>query len=184
MTATAKVKAPSYRSESINTGIPLPLERFYYWEKNEPQRMCFSQPYGNGRIVDFTWQEAGRQIRAMATYLTALGVRAGDNVALISKNCAHWIMADLAIWMAGGVSVPLYPTLTADSVQQILEHSEAKFLFVGKLDDWPTMQAGVSSEVKCISFPLSPKNNFPTWDEIVKTTVPMAESPARSRAGG
>ena len=53
-------------------------------------------------MQDITWQEAGQQIRAMAAYLRQIGVKPGDNVALISKNCAHWIMADLAIWMAGG----------------------------------------------------------------------------------
>jgi long-chain acyl-CoA synthetase len=41
-------------------------------------------------------------------------------VAILSKNCAWWMMTDLAIWMAGYVSVPLYPTLAADTVRQIL----------------------------------------------------------------
>ncbi|MBA54694.1 MAG: AMP-binding acetyl-CoA synthetase [Pseudomonadales bacterium] len=164
----------------MNTGIPLPLERFYHWEKHSPTKICFTQPMGNGTIQDITWQEAGKQVRSMASYLQKIGVKPGDNVALISKNCAHWIMADLAIWMAGAVSVPLYPTLTAESVRQIMEHSESKFLFVGKLDDWPAMAAGVPEGVACISFPLSPDNEFPTWDEIVESTEPMKESPSRN----
>lgn len=178
MSATAKVQ-PS-REVKINTGIPLPLERFYHWEKHSPSKICFTQPMGNGAIQDITWQEAGQQIRSMAAYLQKIGVKPGDNIALISKNCAHWIMADLAIWMAGAVSVPLYPTLTADSVRQIMEHSESKYLFVGKLDDWPAMAAGVPDAVSCISFPLSPDNEYPTWDEIVASTEPMKESPSRS----
>ena len=44
-----------------------------------------------------------------------LGFAPGDRVALVSKNTAHWLMGDLAIWMAGYVSVPLYPTLAADT---------------------------------------------------------------------
>ncbi|WP_199767991.1 AMP-binding protein [Ketobacter alkanivorans] len=178
MSATAKVKPA--RDVKINTGIPLPLERFYHWEKHTPTKICYTQPLGDGVISDITWQEAGQQIRSMAAYLKKIGVQPGDNVALISKNCAHWIMADLAIWMAGGVSVPLYPTLTADSVRQIMEHSESKYLFVGKLDDWPDMAAGVPEHVSCISFPLSPDNEFPTWDEIVASTEPMQESPSRN----
>ena len=55
--------------------------------------------------------------------------------------------------MAGHVSVPLYPNLQAGTIQQILEHSEAKLLFVGKLDDWKTMKAGVPQDVICIAFP-------------------------------
>ncbi|MCK5791876.1 MAG: AMP-binding protein [Ketobacter sp.] len=164
----------------INTGIPLPLERFYHWEKHTPTKICFTQPMGDGVVVDITWHEAGQQVRAMASYLQKIGVKPGDNVALVSKNCAHWVMADLAIWMAGAVSVPLYPTLTADSVRQILEHSESKYLFVGKLDDWPAMAAGVPDDVSCISFPLSPDNAFPTWNEIVESSEPMQASPSRS----
>jgi long-chain acyl-CoA synthetase len=180
MSVTAAAKAP--RQETLNTGIPLPLERFYHWEKNEPSKICFTQPLGGDAVVELTWQDAGQQVRAMATYLRKIGVTPGDNVALISKNCAHWIMADLAIWMAGGVSVPLYPTLTADSIRQIMEHSESKYLFVGKLDDWPSMSSGVPTDVSCISFPLSPENDFPTWDEIIATTEPMQDSPSRSHA--
>ncbi|HCB41277.1 MAG TPA: AMP-binding acetyl-CoA synthetase [Gammaproteobacteria bacterium] len=164
----------------MNTGIPLPLERFYHWEKHTPTKICFTQPMGDGVVVDITWHEAGQQVRAMASYLQKIGVKPGDNVALVSKNCAHWVMADLAIWMAGAVSVPLYPTLTADSVRQILEHSESKYLFVGKLDDWPAMAAGVPDDVSCISFPLSPDNAFPTWNEIVESSEPMQASPSRS----
>ena len=180
MSATAKVQPT--RAAKINTGIPLPLERFYHWEKHSPAKICFTQPMGNDEILDISWQQAGQQIRSMATYLQKIGVKPGDNVALISKNCAHWIMADLAIWMAGAVSVPLYPTLTADSVRQIMEHSESKYLFVGKLDDWSSMAAGVPDDVACISFPLSPPNEFPTWDKIVSENAPMKDSPSRSHA--
>lgn len=63
-----------------------------------------------------------------------------------------------------------------------MDHSESRFLFVGKLDDWPAMSPGVPEGVACISFPLSPDNEFPTWDEIVESTEPMKESPSRSHA--
>ena len=60
-------------------------------------------------------------------------------MAILSKNCAWWLMSDLAIWMAGYVSVPLYPTLAHDTVNQILTHSEARACFIGKLDGWEGM---------------------------------------------
>ena len=178
MNATAS--ANPKETEEVNTGTPLPLERFYHWEKSTPTKICFTQPLGGGKVAEMSWAEVAQQVRAVATYLKSIGVKPGDNVALVSKNCAHWIMADLAIWMAGAVSVPLYPTLTADSVRQIMEHSESKYLFVGKLDDWPSMEAGVPEGVQCISFPLSPKNDFPTWNDIIATNDPMTESPSRS----
>ena len=54
--------------------------------------------------------------------------------------------------MAGHVSVPLYPTLTTESINQILEHSEAKLFFVGKMDDWASQRNGLV-DVPRIDFP-------------------------------
>ena len=178
MTVSAPLK--SRPSGAANTGIPLPLERFYFWEKNHPAKICFTQPMGNGVIKDMTWAEAGRQVRSIAAYLKTLGVKPGDRIAILSKNCAWWILSDLAIWMAGGVSVPLYPTLTADSVRQILQHSESKILFVGKLDGWGSMKSGVDSNIHCISYPLSPPMDFPGWDALVAQHAPLTENPSRS----
>jgi long-chain acyl-CoA synthetase len=79
----------------------------------------------------------------MAAYLQALGIAPGDRVAILSKNTVHWMMSDYAIFMAGAVSVPLYPTLAPTTIQQILEHSGAKLLFVGKLDGWEHMKQGI-----------------------------------------
>jgi long-chain acyl-CoA synthetase len=92
-------------------------------------------------VRDYTWREVMDQSRRMAAHLQSLGIQPGDRVAMLSKNTAHWLMSDFAIWLAGGVSVPLYPTLAAGTIRQILEHSEAKLLFVGKLDGWEGHEA-------------------------------------------
>jgi long-chain acyl-CoA synthetase len=52
--------------------------------------------------------------------------------------------------------VPLYPTLAAGTIRQILEHSESKLLFVGKLDGWLGMKPGIPEGLPCISLPLAP----------------------------
>ena len=158
----------------------LPLQRMYRWEKERAHHVYMTQPMGGGVSRDYTWAQTLAEARSMAAYLKSFGWPPGSCIAILSKNCAHWIMSDFAIWMAGYVSVPLYPTLTAASVRQILEHSEAKALFVGKLDEWPQMQPGVPAGLPCISYPLSPKNDFPTWDTIVASTPPLAESPVRA----
>ena len=162
----------------------LALQRLYHWEKTTPDRVVFTQPYdgaakGTGQVRTWTWKQALDETRRMATHLQSLGLPPGAKIALISKNCAHWLMTDWAIWMAGFVSVPLYPTLAAGTIRQILEHSEAKLLFVGKLDGWNGMKAGVPAGLACISYPLSPKNDFPTWEDIVAKTAPLAGNPVR-----
>ena len=162
----------------------LALQRLYHWEKTTPERMVFTQPYdgaakGAGQVRTWTWKQALDETRRMAAHLQTLGLPPGAKIALISKNCAHWLMTDWAIWMAGYVSVPLYPTLAAGTIRQILEHSQATLLFVGKLDGGDGMKAGVPAGLPCISYPLSPKNDFPTWDDIVAKTAPLAGNPVR-----
>ena len=112
----------------------LALQRLYHWEQTAPDKVILTQPTGGGAVREYTWRQVMDESRRMATHLKGLGHAPGSRIAIFSKNCAWWFLADLAIWMAGHVSVPLYPTLAADTIRQILDHSEAKLLFVGKLD--------------------------------------------------
>jgi long-chain acyl-CoA synthetase len=92
-------------------------------------------------------------------------------------------MSDLAIWLAGYVSVPLYPTLAPETIRQILEHSESKACFVGKLDGWEHMKPGVPANMPCISYPLSPadaRQAYEGWDAICARTQPLQGNPLRA----
>lgn len=157
----------------------LPLQRVYHWERARAHEVYLTQPMEGGIVRDYTWSQAVGEARRMAAFLKAKGWEPGTRVGILSKNCAWWIMSDLAIWMAGYVSVPLYPTLTAESVRQVLEHSEAKACFIGKLDDWPQMKPGVPDSVHCIAYPASPRNEYATWDDIVANTAPIEGHPVR-----
>ena len=161
----------------------LALQRLYHWERTAPDRVAMTQPMGGGVVRDFTWREVLDQSRRMAEHLQSLGLQRGDRIAIFSKNSAHWLMSDFAILLAGGVSVPLYPTLAPATIHQILEHSESKLLFVGKLDGWEHMQPGVPPGLPCISHPLSPeeaKQSYPRWDDIIATTAPLQGEPVRA----
>ncbi len=166
-------------SQSDIPADTLALQRIYQWEKQAASTVVFTQPMGGGVVTDFTWAQTMDQVRRMATYLKSQGVQPGDRVALISKNTAWWMMCDWAIWMAGGVSVPLYPTLAAETIRQILTHSEAKLLFVGKLDGWDGMKVGIPAGLPCIATPLAPPNAFAQWNDILANHAPMADSPLR-----
>ncbi len=160
----------------------LALQRLYHWEKTAPSRVAFSQPMGAGVVQDTTWEEVANQVRRMANYLQAQGWEPGSKVAILSKNCSWWIMSDLAIWMAGYVSVPLYPTLAVHTVKQILTHSEAKACFIGKLDGWEQMKPGVPAGMPCLSYPLSPPDaikSYPGWEKICKDNPPLPGNPVR-----
>ena len=155
------------------------LQCVYQHETNFATRTWLTQPMGDGVIREISWKEALHETRRIAAYLRDRGYPPGSRIAILSKNCAWWFMADLAIWMAGHVSVPVYPTLTADSVKAILDHSEARLVFIGKLDGYDGMKDGIAKTMDRIAFPLSPPNAGKAWNDVVTSTSPMPGTPDR-----
>lgn len=156
------------------------LDYFYEWEAQQGEQPFLKQPFGP-LWTDITWSEVGEQARRMAAALQRLGLEKGDRVATFSKNCYHWIIADLAIMMGGFVSTPLYPNLTSKQLRKVLELSGAKVLFVGKLDEWEEPARGIPDEVETIAFPHYNGNARVEakyqWDELVQNSAPIAGNP-------
>ena len=155
------------------------LDYVYEHEAAQPARIYLTQPVGGGKVIDYSWAQVLEQSRRMAAHLQSLGLGRGDQIAILSKNCAHFFMAELAIWMAGGTTVAIYPTELADTVRYVLEHSEAKLLFVGKLDTWEQQAPGVPEALPRIAFPLAPPTSYDKWDDIVARHEPLPAKPAR-----
>ncbi len=159
------------------------LDYVYEHEAARADRRWLTQPTGGGAVTDYTWGEAMNQARRIATHLQSQGFAPGSRIAILSKNCAHFFMAELAIWMAGYTTVAIFPTETAETVRFVLNHSEAKLLFLGKLDTWEHQASAVDADLPCIAFPLAPpavKSAFTGWDTIVAKTQPIAGKPARA----
>ena len=156
------------------------LQHVYGHEKDLTDRTWLTQPMGNGVIREITWKDAMDDARRIATFLQDRGYPPGSRIAILSKNCAWWFMADLAIWMAGYVSVPVYPTLTADSIKAILDHSESRLVFIGKLDQFDAMKGGIPEGLDRIRFPLSPPDAGTPWTDITSSTAPMGGQPDRN----
>lgn len=145
------------------------VENFYYWEAQTPNNVFLKQPQGS-TFRDFTFAESGKQARKIASAILAMNLPPNSHIGIVSKNCAHWILADLAIAMAGHISVPFYPTLTAEQLHQVLVHANCKVLFVGKLDTWDAMKEGVPAGIKCIAFPTYYEGSpaiFENWDALL-----------------
>jgi long-chain acyl-CoA synthetase len=138
-----------------------------------------TQPMGQGKVQDFTWAQAVDQARRMATHLQSRGFEPGSRIAILSKNTAHFMMAEMAIWMAGYTTVAIFPTEGADTIKYVLEHSGASLLFIGKLDTFAQQEPGIPAGLPCIALPLSPKTAHETWDSITAKTTPLGGKPAR-----
>lgn len=151
-----------------------PLEKFLYWEKENPDRQFLRQPFA-GQWKTWTYAQAGDEARRIAACFQSLNFAPKSHIALISKNCVHWIIADLAIMMAGHISIPLYPTLTAASIEQILKHSEAKAIIIGKLDQYESQKDGIPADVVRIGMETYGVHEAKSWENLIKTEKPTTE---------
>lgn len=159
---------------------PLILDHIYRHERELANQVYLTQPVGGGRVVDYTWAQVMDQARRMAAHLRSRGFEPGARIAILSKNSAHFVIAEIAIWMAGYTTVAIFPTETAATIRFVLEHSEASLLFVGKLDIWPKQESGVPEALPRIALPLAPPVSFDQWDDIIARTPPLQGNPARA----
>ena len=150
-----------------------PLAALEHWETTAPDNIFLRQPF-NRVLKDYTFKEAGEEIRSMAAALQALDIPPKSHIGLISKNCAHWIMSDLAIMMAGHVSIPIYPTLDATTIKLILEHSESKAVIIGKLDDYESQRPGIP-EIYKIGIKAYGVEEDLSWEDLVARYEPLQE---------
>ncbi len=164
------------------TWIPrteLPLERIYQNEREHASRTFLTQPV-RGTVREWTWGEAMGEARRVAAYLKAQNWPPGSRIAILSKNCAWWIMADFAVWMAGHASVPIFPSLSDASAGAILVQSEPVACFLGPLDRSPAVEDTPLARLHRISFPGVPRSSGTVgWEEVLENERALEESPVR-----
>ncbi len=93
--------------------------------------------FGTRRAGGWEWissADALTQVREIAAGLMALGLQPGDRVVLVSENRPEWILSDLGIQFAGGITVPVYPTLPAEQVRYLLRDCGARLAIVSTAD--------------------------------------------------
>lgn len=155
------------------------IAHFYHWEKEKANEVFLRQPKGDS-WNEITWSQAGDQARRIATALKNLGINEGDHVGIYSKNCYHWILADLAIMMAGAVSVPYYASLPKTQLSEVVQLSDIKLLFVGKLDNWDDKHEAIPETVSIITFPHYEGNAVVLqghhWDQLLAHHSPQTNN--------
>ena len=107
--------------------------------------------FTNYQSESYTYGEVGRSIYYIQKLFIKCGIRKGDKIALIGKNCAEWSMAYQAIVTFGAVVVPILPNFTPNDVQHIINHSDSIILFANKAnwdvidrDNLPKLKAVIS----------------------------------------
>ena len=153
--------------------------KFYDWEEKFKNKPFLRQPFGDD-WEEYSWGQTGLMARKLATGLKSLGLPKGSHIGLMSKNCREWIIADLAIIMAGYVSVPFFPNLKSHEIKNLLEFGDVKALFMGKVEDWAEIKKGISDDIPIIAFPHYEHNSKIDkgyqWSEFIEKHEPQMEN--------
>ncbi len=145
----------------------LPLQQFLQTSAKQSDALYLHQPV-DGQVKSLSWSEVEDQARRVASFLLASGLKCGDKVGISSKNCAEWFIADIAIMMAGLISVPIYPTANSETIAHILRHSGCQTLFIGKLDDIKPIENNLSDIQTTIAFPYPTASCHHAWQEVLQ----------------
>lgn len=129
-----------------------PLQQLQKNVIRHPNKVFLHQPV-NRQWQEYSWADVEYQARCIANGLKSQGFDTGARIGILSKNCAHWIIADLAIMMAGMISVPIYPTADHDNIGYIIDHTDLKAIFIGKLDATDEVEIALGNELLTIAFP-------------------------------
>ena len=152
--------------------------KFYEWEKKLKDKPFLRQPFGDN-WEEYSWGEVGQYARKLATGLRSLGLRESAHIGLISKNCREWIIADLAIMMAGYISVPFFPTLNSKEINTLLTFGDVDLLFVGKVEHWDEQKEGVPKGLPMIAFPCYSNHSKITeghqWHDFINKFEPLKD---------
>ena len=102
-----------------------------FWDRVEKSGSRPAQQFKQrGAWRTLTWREVGEAVREIAAGLVALGRRPGDAVGILSTSRAEWVQADFAVFSAGCMTIPIYPTYPPDLIQYIVNDAGVKTLIV------------------------------------------------------
>ena len=158
----------------MNYKLKSPVDNFIKWENLKGEDTFLIQPI-NGNNQEFTWSQVGEEARKVCSYINSFNFPKKSKIAILSKNCAHWIITDLAIMMSGNISVPIYANVNGKTAKYILEHSESVMLFLGKLeeDDWKQMKNYIPKNIEKVDYGFyNLESNFTKWDSIISEYKP------------
>ncbi|MBE5133418.1 AMP-binding protein [Vibrio parahaemolyticus] len=166
-------------NSTAGCALPPPNEMILKWAAERPNEVYLKQII-NRQFVEFTYAEVADQALKLVSALRGLGIQPGDKVALVSKNCAEWFICDLAMMLGDYVSVPIFPTAGADTIEYCVTHSESKALIGGKLDDPAATQQVIDAIPELISIAL-PYDSAPQcqyqFNALIVDAVPSEERP-------
>lgn len=132
---------------------------------------------------DISWNEYYSSVRYVGSALISMGLERGDCVSILGDNCAEWVIIDMGVQCAGGVSAGIYSTNAWPEVEYVIENSDSKFFFVEneeQLDKWINFKEKTPLLKKVIVWDLEGLRNFQdpmvmTYNDFLEVGRKLAE---------
>jgi long-chain acyl-CoA synthetase len=160
----------------MSDAVKSPLEMFYRWEQETPDQVYLRQPH-KLEWREYTWREVADQVRRIASFLHSKDYPEGSRIGIWSSNSKDWPIVDLAIMLAGHVSVPIYPGQDTSSANYIFQHSETRLVFAGEFDQAAHVQDALLEGMEVVAMLGCAFDCETSLEAICEQYPPYTESP-------
>ena len=150
-------------------------EQARHWAVSQPEQVWMRDLAESG-ATEYTWGAAVAEIDRVAAWLEA-AFGHGERMALLSRNRAHWIMADMGIIHSGNVTVPLFTTHAQATAEYILGFTDTKVLFLGETENWHSVKEVLPEGCVLITLPgVGCDLPHTKWEDLVAAASTEAPS--------
>ncbi|WP_286830741.1 MULTISPECIES: AMP-dependent synthetase/ligase [Kordiimonas] len=157
-----------WEGNSVETKRKTVMEDLAFWAGEKPDAP-FLVDLKDGRETPFTWRETAQTVDRAARAIHAHFGERDHKAAILSKNRAHWIMADLAILKSGSVAVPVFTTMRPETFHYVLDFADVELLFLGESANWAEVKAHVPEGITIVTLPgIDATEGDITWDDFLK----------------
>ena len=158
--------------KKINSLVELFFEKFEQVSSNKFEKMksiflvSLKQKNKSGKSISYSWEVTNTRVRVLSSYLINI-ISKGDRCVLLSENRPEWLISDIAIMNAGGVTVPLFTTYSENDYKYIINDCAPKVCIVSNIEQFNKIKNYINNETILISIDKFDQNVI-SFDEIFK----------------
>lgn len=142
-----------------------------HWANECPNDVWLRDRHGD-EFSEWTWQQAQEKLYALAVWEEENIPGPGSKVGILSRNCAHWFLADLGSIAAGNVTVPMFTTLPGETAKYVMDFTGMELLFVGQTENWDQVSAVLPEGIRLVTLPgVEIEQEHQRWEEIVEPNL-------------
>jgi long-chain acyl-CoA synthetase len=138
-----------------------------HWAENRADTIWLRDRHDDD-FTEWTWSQARDEVNALAAWQEATLGGAGQRVGILSRNRAHWFLADYGSIAAGNVVIPMFTTLPQDTASYVMDFTEMSLLFVGETENWEAVSAVLPEGITLVALPgVELDREHLRWEDIV-----------------